>query len=138
MEIMFASDIRNMRRNLSLTVGPWLQTFERHPILVAGSARERLRVALLQLAKDFGTPDQRGVILNLPVTHTMLAEMIGAARQTVSRMVTDMARKGVLFRDRRRLIVVVQALCKFGNAEERTSGRTLLGRAGGASDYAAR
>src|SRR5215472_9118773 len=111
-DIMFSNEVRHVRRTLSITIRPWLQTVERHPVLMAGSVNERLRVALLKLAKDFGTRDHRGVILNVPLTHVMLADMIGAARPTVSRMVTDLQRKGILLRDGRRFTVVIEALCQ--------------------------
>jgi CRP/FNR family transcriptional regulator, cyclic AMP receptor protein len=117
-EIMFANEVRHVRRTLSITIGAWLQTVERHPFLMAGSVKERLRAALLELAEDFGTHDQRGVILNVPLTHQMLADMIGVARQTVSRMVMDLERKGILFRDGRRFTVVIEALCQTGNDEK--------------------
>jgi CRP/FNR family transcriptional regulator, cyclic AMP receptor protein len=111
-DIIFANEVRHVRRALAITIGPWLQTVEGHPVLMAGSAKERLYVALLKLAKDFGIRDHRGVILDVPLTHVMLAGMIGAARQTVSRMVTDMERKGILLRDGRRFTVVIEALCQ--------------------------
>jgi CRP/FNR family transcriptional regulator, cyclic AMP receptor protein len=107
-DIMFSSEVRDVRRTLSITIGRWLRTVEQHPVLMAGSVKERLRVALLALAKDFGTRDQRGVIINVPLTHVMLADMIGAARPTVSRMVMELERNGIVFRDCRRFTVVIE------------------------------
>jgi CRP/FNR family transcriptional regulator, cyclic AMP receptor protein len=123
-DLMFANEVRHVRRALSITIGPWLQTVEQHPVLMAGSVKERLYVALLKLAKDFGTRDHRGVILDVPLTHVMLAGMIGAARQTVSTMVRDLERKGILLRDGRRFTVVIEALCQFGDEDKLAQGIT--------------
>jgi len=125
-DIMFSNEVRHVRRNLSITIQPWLQTVERHPVLMAGSINERLRVAFMELAKDFGTRDERGVIINVPLTHAMLADMIGAARQTVSRMVMDLQRNGILFRDRRRFTVIIEALCQSGDYDKTVQGITSL------------
>jgi CRP/FNR family transcriptional regulator, cyclic AMP receptor protein len=119
-DIMFPNEVRHIRRMLSITVGAWLQTMERHPVLMTGSVKDRLRVALLELAKEFGTRDHRGVILNVPLTQVMLADMIGAARQTVSRMVMDLEREGILFRDHRRFTVVMEALRPSGDLRRRS------------------
>jgi CRP/FNR family transcriptional regulator, cyclic AMP receptor protein len=132
-DIMFTNRVRPVRRTLSITIGPWLQTVERHPFLRTGSIKERLRVALLELAKDFGTRDERGVILNVPITHVMLADMIGAARQTVSRRIMDLKRQGILFRDRRRFTVVIEALCQAGDENMLVKGTSSLPTSGTAS-----
>jgi Crp-like helix-turn-helix domain len=119
---MFTNEDCDVRGSLSITLGPWLQTLERHPALMAGPVKQRLYGALLDLAKQFGTPDQGGVILNLPLTQAMLADMIGAARQTVSSMTKDLERQDILFRDRRRLTVVTEALCEFRDGQKIAQG----------------
>src|SRR5205807_7917981 len=101
----------------SVTIGPWLQTLERHPVLMVASVKLRLGFALVGLARKFGTRDQRGVILNLPLTHALLADMIGATRPTVSKMVMDLEHKGIVVRDCRRFAVDVQALCRSADQE---------------------
>jgi CRP/FNR family transcriptional regulator, cyclic AMP receptor protein len=131
--IMFSNEVRHIRRTLSITIGSWLETVQLHPVLSAGSVKQRLRLALLELAKDFGTPDRRGVILNVPLTQLMLADMIGAARQTVSRMIMDLEREGILFRDRRRFTVVIEALCRSVDNKQTAQGVASLPTFGGAS-----
>ena len=110
MEVMSTNKGDDVRRILSITIGPWLQTLEQHPVLTITSIRARLDFAFLELARKFGTRDQRGIILNLPLTHALLADMIGARRPTVSEMVMDLERKGIVVRDCRRFVVDVEAL----------------------------
>jgi CRP/FNR family transcriptional regulator len=123
-DLMFTNQVDHLRRTLSMTIGPWLQTLERHPVLTAASVKVRLSVALLGLIRKFGTRDQRGVILNLPLTHALLADMIGATRPTVSKMVMDLERKGILVRDCRRFAVDVQALCQSADQDAQRTRET--------------
>lgn len=63
---------------------------------------ERVRHKLLQLARDFGRVDSGpGVRIDLAITHELLAEMVGSARETVSRAVEDLERAGFVVRNGR-------------------------------------
>jgi CRP-like cAMP-binding protein len=59
---------------------------------------DRLREKLLQLAQDHGRVGRDGVVLQLPITHDVLAEMIGSARETVTRAVDALEQNGFLRR----------------------------------------
>ncbi len=59
---------------------------------------DRLREKLLQLAEEHGRVGRDGVLLQLPVTHELLAEMIGSARETVTRAVDALEQNGFLRR----------------------------------------
>jgi CRP-like cAMP-binding protein len=59
---------------------------------------DRLREKLLQLAEDHGRVCRDGVLLQLPITHELLAEMIGSARETVTRAVDALEQNGFLLR----------------------------------------
>jgi CRP/FNR family transcriptional regulator, cyclic AMP receptor protein len=53
---------------------------------------ERVRAKLLQLARTHGKVTEAGVVIDLPLTHDALAEMVGSARETVTwalRQLTD-------------------------------------------------
>lgn len=62
---------------------------------------DRLRGKLQQLARDFGRVGRDGIRLELPLTHDLLAEMIGSARETVTRAVVELQHEGFLVRDGR-------------------------------------
>jgi CRP/FNR family transcriptional regulator, cyclic AMP receptor protein len=68
---------------------------------------DRLRQKLLQLAKDHGRVGRDGVVLELPLTHELLAEMIGSARETVTRAVDALEQDGFLRRQDHRYVLRV-------------------------------
>jgi CRP-like cAMP-binding protein len=68
---------------------------------------DRLREKLLQLAEDHGRVARDGVVLQLPITHELLAEMIGSARETVTRAVDALEQNGFLRRDDRGYVLRV-------------------------------
>lgn len=63
-----------------------LAAFARFPYV------ERVRAKLLQLARTHGKVTEAGVVIDLPLTHDAIAEMVGSARETVTwalRQLTD-------------------------------------------------
>jgi len=72
--------------------------------------RERLAGALLELGTKFGAEDARGRLLTLKLTHSDLAELVGASRQRFTVQLSDFERTGVIIRDGRRLIIVTEQL----------------------------
>lgn len=59
---------------------------------------DRVRQKLLQLASECGYVAPDGVVLQLPITHELLGEMIGSARETVTRAVDELEQAGFLRR----------------------------------------
>lgn len=55
---------------------------------------DRLRGKLTQLARTHGKVAARGVWLDLPLTHELLADMIGSKRETVTRALARLAEEG--------------------------------------------
>ena len=68
---------------------------------------DRLREKLLQLAEDHGRVARDGILLQLPITHGLLAEMIGSARETVTRAVDALEQNGLLRRQDRGYVLRV-------------------------------
>jgi hypothetical protein len=60
---------------------------------------DRVRRRLLQLARSYGHVVRDGIRIDFPVSHALLAEMIGSSRETVTRAVDHLQRTG--FVDRR-------------------------------------
>ena len=60
---------------------------------------ERVRETFLRLARDYGRVDARGVRIDLPLTHELLAEMVCSARETVTRAVDELVREGFVIRE---------------------------------------
>jgi CRP-like cAMP-binding protein len=73
---------------------------------------ERVRDKLLQLARTHGKVVPGGVRLDLPLTHELVGEMVGSARETVTWAFAELSREGFVSREGRsyRLAVAPEAL----------------------------
>jgi Crp-like helix-turn-helix domain len=60
---------------------------------------ERVRRKLLQLAREHGHVVPDGIRIDFPVSHALLAEMIGSSRETVTRAIDELQREGFVARD---------------------------------------
>lgn len=87
------------------TVGRWFALLYRYTRFQSSSLRQKLALALLELARKFGVQDARGTLLILQLTHEDLADLVGASRQKVTEHMKELERRQVLLRDRRKLIV---------------------------------
>jgi CRP-like cAMP-binding protein len=66
-----------------------------------GRHDERLLGKLCQLARVYGRVGQHGIELDLPLTHELLARMIGSARETVTGTLSQFQREGLVVRSGR-------------------------------------
>jgi hypothetical protein len=60
---------------------------------------ERVRRKLLQLAREHGHVVPDGIRIDFPVSHSLLAEMIGSSRETVTRAIDELQREGFVARN---------------------------------------
>ena len=86
--------------------------------LVHHSAPSRLAAVILDLGRRFGVRDSRGTIVNLRLTHSELAGLIGATRETVSVSVTRLRKHKILETDGKRIIIL----------DRRSLGRLAIGK----------
>ena len=59
---------------------------------------ERVRRKLLQLARVYGHVVGDGIRIDFPITHALLAEMVGSSRETVTRALDELHRDGFVVR----------------------------------------
>lgn len=59
---------------------------------------ERVRRKLLQLARNYGHVVRDGVRIDFPVSHALLAEMVGSSRETVTRALDHLQHGGFVVR----------------------------------------
>ena len=73
---------------------------------------ERVRRKLLQLGRAYGHVVRDGVRIDFPISHALLAEMIGSSRETVTRAIDALQRDGFVARagSTYRLLVPAEAL----------------------------
>lgn len=66
----------------------------------------RLRLFLWHLADSYGRVGERGVIIDLPLSHEMLAELLSASRPSISKAMKELERSGDLSRvDGKRVVL---------------------------------
>jgi Crp-like helix-turn-helix domain len=59
---------------------------------------DRVREKLMELARDHGRVGRDGIRLDFPLTHDLLGEMTGSARETVTRALDELQREGFVQR----------------------------------------
>lgn len=84
------------------------QTEELFYILRSERMYQRLRKMLIWLAQKFGTEIEFGCMIDLRITHQDLAEIIGATRVTVTKLINQLEQEGFLSRPERNTIVLLK------------------------------
>ncbi|QGP92895.1 Anaerobic regulatory protein [Neomoorella glycerini] len=74
--------------------------------LALKGAYGRLASTLLQLARDYGTPREDGVTIDLNLSQQELASLIGTSRETVARILSDFKRLGAVGVERQRITIL--------------------------------
>ncbi len=82
------------------------QTEELLSILHSEKIYQRLRKMLIWLARKFGTEVEIGQLIDMRLTHQDLAEIIGATRVSVTKLINQLEQEGFLSRPERNTIVV--------------------------------
>jgi CRP-like cAMP-binding protein len=72
------------------------------------SVHHRLSQVLREIGDKIGVRDARGTILDVSITHDILAVLIGASRPKVTAALQELVRTGAVIRERRRMILVDQ------------------------------
>jgi CRP-like cAMP-binding protein len=62
----------------------------------SGRHADRVREKLMQLARTHGKVGTEGLLLDIPLTHELLADMVGSTRETVTRALTQLAEQGLV------------------------------------------
>ena len=101
------ADFRGM---LGSSVNRWFTLLYRYIRFQGLGLQQRLIMALLELAQKFGAQDTRGTILTLRLTHSDLADLVGASRQRVTKQMRELEGQHLILREGRRLIVLPQRL----------------------------
>lgn len=70
------------------------------------SGEKRLAAKLFKLAKDYGVETERGVLIDMSLSITYLADMLGSKRETVSRQVKRLTELQLISMERNRILVM--------------------------------
>ncbi|MDX6485913.1 MAG: family transcriptional regulator, cyclic receptor protein [Gaiellaceae bacterium] len=86
---------------------------------------DRVREKLFQLARAYGHVVPGGVRIDFPLTHQLIAEMVGSARETVSLAINELVREGLVRRESRLYVLRIasQELLPADDDEEISAAR---------------
>lgn len=73
--------------------------------LLSRSVEARLSEFILDMAAAYGVPDSRGVLISQRFTHLDIANYIGSTRETVTLVLGEFKRSGIIEFDSRRLVI---------------------------------
>ncbi|HHW09072.1 MAG TPA: Crp/Fnr family transcriptional regulator [Firmicutes bacterium] len=74
--------------------------------IIFRDARNRVISSLLELATNYGSPSGSRTRIDLKLTHQEMANLVGTARETISRILAELQDEGLLHLDEKRMIVV--------------------------------
>src|SRR5919206_2661119 len=77
---------------------------------------ERVRGKLLQLAREHGSVLPDGVRVELPLTHELLGQAVGSARETITSALSTLEREGFLVREGRLYRLIISPEILAGNS----------------------
>lgn len=73
--------------------------------LVYKDVPTRVAHVLIEMARDFGTQDDKGTRIGIRLTHQEIANLIGSTRETVTATLGDLRRQGFLEFDNRSILI---------------------------------
>lgn len=92
---------------VSLQIGDRLKKIEsRVEDLVFRNVRTRVARMLGELAADFGQTENGHRVIDIPITQSELATLVGATRQTVNQTLRELSAEGLIGRDNRRIVLL--------------------------------
>ena len=68
--------------------------------------QERLKHGLVRLADEHGLVTEKGVKIDLDITHEEIGELVAANRATITTCLSELKRQGYLWKEGRRLVII--------------------------------
>lgn len=65
----------------------------------------RLASKLWKLARDYGRPTDKGTLIDMDLSVTFLADLLGAPRETTSRVCKKLADQGLIFMEKKKIYI---------------------------------
>jgi CRP-like cAMP-binding protein len=109
-EILVGFRVPNFDRVAQLLFGGLDRLLIRYPGFGGLELRSRVAHALLELGAGFGARNSRGVVLTINPTQQELANLVGASRPKISLVLSELIRRGAIYREGRRIAIVPSRL----------------------------
>jgi CRP/FNR family transcriptional regulator, cyclic AMP receptor protein len=96
--------------------------------LASDDVTSRVIKLITRLSARYGRSTEKGIYLDIPLTHQEMADMIGTSRQTVSTVIGNLKRKGILRNEQRTIYIQDQEWvdCITGRSTEAYSTEQFL------------
>ncbi len=104
-EILFEMPFERVAHAAAFLFGAWPERLARTALVRGWPLRERLLGTLSYLAGRFGVQNELGKIVNLPLTHADLADLVAASRPKVSYHMRLLQKQGLLVHERHRIVL---------------------------------
>jgi len=113
-EIMLGAALTDFQIVMDMLVSPLEELVTRYLLMLRLPVKDRLITAFAELGSKFGARHEQGILLDLPLTHRDLADLVGATRPIITQHLGDLERDGAIVRERRQLILVPDRLSGEG------------------------
>ncbi|WP_428909688.1 Crp/Fnr family transcriptional regulator [Niallia sp. Krafla_26] len=90
---------------LSLTMEKLRRANEKIQSITFLDVRTRIHRLILQLVQDYGIQTSEGVFIDYKITHQQMADLIGAVRETVSKILAEWQQEGWIIMKNRKMII---------------------------------
>lgn len=103
---MLIGNVTIMFNFLKLMCARLRESWRMQEILHMRDASARIKMMLLKLSEDHGSKVADGIIIDLHFTHQQLADMSGLTRETVTRVLDQLKRNGLLAINKEHLYIL--------------------------------
>jgi CRP/FNR family cyclic AMP-dependent transcriptional regulator len=104
-EELIESNSRFARKLLRLIVNRCLEMEQRLERLFVKTIESRIAEFLLEASAQYGIPESRGTMIGAKYTHQEIADYVGSTRETVTLVLGQLKRRGLILTDHRQLVV---------------------------------
>jgi 5-methyltetrahydrofolate--homocysteine methyltransferase len=81
--------------------------------------QQRLKSSLLDLASEYGVATEKGIRIDLDITHQEIAELVAANRTTITTALNELKKQGYLWNEGRRLFILPPELIEILDSLEK-------------------
>jgi CRP-like cAMP-binding protein len=116
-EVLLGVSLSDFQTVMGMLVSGIQELLTRYSMMLRLAVKDRLLTAFAELGSKFGSNHEEGILLDLPLTHKDLADLVGATRPIVTLQLKDLERNGAIIREHRRFVLVPARLSGEGSID---------------------